>query len=737
LILVYESTKFKINLYTILRAIFDKFLKANFYKSKSRIVKYVFIGDVMHNKSCTLEHRLKRRDFLRLAVMTSAVLAHSAHMNGAELIGENNGNFAQLHPLPPGSVHPKGWLRNYLEKQAAQLGSKLTETSWPFTENYWAGEEKAESWWPWEQKAYWLDGAARLALVLDDEDLMHQVRASFEYTLSHPGNNGYLGPHFFELAKDDFSRWPQNVFFRGLSAISDSTEIHNSAKTDDIIRALRLHFINDKTDYGKPVRNVTNIEGMLWAYAHTGDLKLLTMAENAWSSYCKTTSNSSDPSDLSELRVYADTPINAHGVTYAETVKLPALLYIYTGKKEYLRFALAAQRRIFDNHMLIDGIPSTTEYFRTITSLDSHETCDIADHTWSWGYLLMATGSSVWADRIERACFNAAPGAIKPDWKALQYFSCPNQFLATHDSDHNVMEHGGYMMAYQPNPGQKTACCGGNVHRIFPNYVIRMWMKTNDGGLAAVLYGPSEVVSTVGNSKQAVKITQITDYPFRDQIKFIFKSDRIVEFPLWLRVPSWCVKPQLKVNGKTVSAVRNDQGFLVLGRIFKPNDCIVLTLPMKLALSHWPQNGIGIERGPLVYSFPIPAQWVSCQDVKFTTKEFPSWDATPTDSWNYGLAFNSRKIEDQVEVITRPGSIDDPWTHPSISLKVPAKKIPGWVLQTNPDKPEQKFTPTLPDLTENKPTPVLERITLVPYGTTQLRVTVFPDVSNLQNLDRK
>jgi hypothetical protein len=94
-------------------------------------------------------------------------------------------------------------------------------------------------------------------------------------------------------------------------------------------------------------------------------------------------------------------------------MKLPALLYLYTGNPEYLRFAAAAERRIFDHHMLIDGIPSTTEAYRTTTSLDSHETCDISDHTWSWGTMLMARGHAVWADRVERACFNAAPGARK------------------------------------------------------------------------------------------------------------------------------------------------------------------------------------------------------------------------------------------------------------------------------------------------------------------------------------
>jgi len=38
-------------------------------------------------------------------------------------------------------VQPDGWLRAYLEKQAAQLGSKLPQVSWPFSDAFWAGED--------------------------------------------------------------------------------------------------------------------------------------------------------------------------------------------------------------------------------------------------------------------------------------------------------------------------------------------------------------------------------------------------------------------------------------------------------------------------------------------------------------------------------------------------------------------------------------------------------------------
>jgi hypothetical protein len=619
-----------------------------------------------------------------------------------------------------------GWLQTYLIKQAAQLGSQLPRISWPFTEAYWAGEELAESWWPWEQKAYWVDGATRLALVLKDKQLLRQACASIDYTVANAGTDGYLGPDHFKRLSDGYGRWPQAIFFRGIAAASDGL----SAAGAPI--AIQKHYLSDPVDYGKAPRNLTNIEDMLWCYERTGDSRLLTLAEKAWSEYSKLPGSPSN-CDLSAMRVFADAPINAHGVDYIEAAKQPAILYLYTGQPEYLRFALAAQRRIFDHHMLIDGIPSTSEWYRTTSSLDSHETCDIVDHTWSWGYLLMATGDGLWGDRIERACFNAGFGAIKKDWKGLQYFSCPNQFLATLNSDHNFPDRdsdsrGGRQMAYQPNPGQKTACCGGNVHRLFPNYVIRMWMKDSRGGLAATLYGPSRVKTTVGAAHQEVEIVEETDYPFSETIHLKIEVKQAVKFPLSLRIPGWCAEPSLLINGKAVSMPTIENGFATLDRLFEPSDRITLILPMRFAVTHWPQDGIGIEHGPLVFSLAIKENWNSIVEPKYTTAEFPSWEATPTSAWNYGMALNSGELQTQVMLIRKPMT-QDPWVDPPVILTVPLKKIEDWVLQPNPNDPRQEFTPPLPELNASKISDTIERIALVPYGSTHLRLTIFPDLS--------
>jgi hypothetical protein len=684
-----------------------------------------------------------RRHFLRTTLFGASALfvpvdlLEALEPGGASMGSPVSPAFAAFRSLAPGAVRAEGWLAGWLGKQVDGLGYHLPDVSWPFSSPYWQGLElngQSEEWWPWEQKAYWIDGATRLALVTGDERLLRRVHEPIDFTLAHQQPEGYLGPEVIRNPEGNFHRWPHTLFFRGLAADADALG-SGAAHRNAVVEAMHRHYLADMASYGVPVRNITNVEDMLWCYERTGDPRLLAMAEMAWADY-SALDGEADGADLQPARVYGGSAIKAHGVSYAEISKQPAILYMYTGKPEYLKFALAAQKRIFDHHMLVDGIPSTSEHYSTVTALDSHETCDITDHTWTWGYMLMATGDGLWGDRVERACFNAGMGAIKKDWKGLQYFSCPNQFIATQTSDHNAMNQGHQMMSYQPNPGHATACCGGDVHRLFPNYVIRMWMHDNKGGLAATLYGPCRVSANVGPDKQPVEIVEETDYPFGEYIHFTVNTKKGVEFPLSLRIPQWCASPSLMVNGMEQPMPAALNGFITLTRKFHNGDQVKLTLPMSAAISKWPDNATGIEHGPLVFSLPIKEKWTPVIEPKWSSAEFPSWDALPDGVWNYGLAMDSARGAEQV-LVHRKAMTPDPWIDPPIALTVPARLIEAWKLATVPiksevaaDMPGQLCTPPLPAADVRQGSGPVAYIGLVPYGSTHLRLTIFPHLTD-------
>ena len=171
------------------------------------------------------------------------------------------------------------------------------------------------------------------------------------------------------------------------------------------------------------------------------------------------------------------------------------------------------------------------------------------------------------------------------------------------------------------------------------------------------------------------------------------------------------ITTHLTVNGKSAEMALEAGTFVTLERKWADGDCIVLSLPMTVERREAYGGGIYFERGPLVYSYAIPAKWekdttrYGNMNGKYPADDnaFPCWSITPDGPWNFA-------VEEDAQASFSNGE-----------LLLPVRPV-DWSLDEGPNG--EKLTPDLPE----KPVPVgpQQVIHLIPYGKTTLRLTVFP-----------
>jgi len=186
------------------------------------------------------------------------------------------------------------------------------------------------------------------------------------------------------------------------------------------------------------------------------------------------------------------------------------------------------------------------------------------------------------------------------------------------------------------NPGKEAPVAAANVHRIFSNYVIRMWMRDQRRRTRRGLYGPSKVTTTVGPDKQQIAITQTTRYPFEEQIHSRSMPTGRDDVSSTLRI-------RRGARHRVSHQCAAHSGFSARQRLFDPGSKVRSRrhgdLDSSDANRHhaWPQSGIGIERGPLCIRAD-QGEMDARVEPKLHDEDFPSWEATPESAWNYGIA---------------------------------------------------------------------------------------------------
>ena len=620
--------------------------------------------------------------------------------------------------LPLGAVRPAGWLRQQLLLQANGLGGHLDEI-WPDVgpNSGWLGGT-GESW---ERGPYFLDGLFPLAVMLDDAGLKAKAQRYLEWTLNSQTRDGMFGP------KSNNDWWPRMVMLKVLTQYEEATG------DPRVIPLMTRYFACQRAalptrplrDWGR-FRWQDQAQSVIWLYNRTGEaalldlLKLLHSQGYDWEgqfrdfpykqkvtrAFLKIDGKGPDSIDSG----LADLALSTHGVNNAQALKAApvwSLLSHSPDDRAGLGRMLAALDRY---HGIPNGMFSADEHLAGTNPSQGIELCAVVEAMFSLEQSLAILGDAAIGDRLERLAFNALPGTFSDDMWAHQYNQEPNQVeCSLHHQPWTTDGPESNLFGLEPNFG----CCTANFHQGWPKFAASLWMSSGGStpGLVAAAYAPCEVHTSIAGVP--VRLVEETEYPFRGTVRITIDPAVPHAFPLSLRVPGWAHEAKLRVNGVPQSSPGLSAGtFARVERTWKAGDVVELDFPVSPRLSRWSNNSVAIERGPLVFSFPVGEDWVKLGDRTRTA----DWQIFPTTPWNYALS-----VEEPESLAVREHPLGDrPFSLQASPVQIPvrARQLPGWraedgVAAAPPPSPVASSEPE-------------EIITLVPYAAAKLRITAFP-----------
>lgn len=541
--------------------------------------------------------------------------------------------------LPIGRITPRGWLRNMLEIERDGMTGHLKEISpWlKFETSAWANKEgKGER--GWEELPYWLKGFADLGYVLKDNDIIAEARKWIELVLSSQRADGWFGPRDLLTSlksKNDPNGvpdlWPNMIMLNVLQSFYEYTG-------DKRVIPLVTNYFQWENQlppsafgegYWPQIRAGDNIESVYWLYNRTGEPWLLELAKKIHDNMAR----------------WDQDVINWHNVNFAQGFREPAIYWMQAKTADLLN----APERNYQKAMAMYGQFAGGTFVSDENSRPGYidprggfETCGIVEFMHSFEMLTKITGNPLWADRCEEIALNSFPVAETADMKALHYLTCANQIQLDSSSKSPAVQNSGPTFSYSPY--QVYRCCQHNVSHGWPYYAEELWLATPDHGLAASLYAASEVDTQVGDGTK-IKIIEETDYPFRDIIQLRLSTPKEVEFPLYMRVPRWCEKASVRINGKVTDVKASPSSYIQVKRHWANGDTVMLQLPMKISVRKWAKNkdSVSVDYGPLSFALKIEEKW-----QKYGKDDlWQEWEVLPATAWNYGLVLNgleSRRI---------------------------------------------------------------------------------------------
>lgn len=627
----------------------------------------------------------------------------------------------KLNTLEYSSLSPSGWLKDQLELQMDGITRTLDE--------YWGSVGIYSDWIggtdnSWERPPYWLDGLVPLAYLLKDEVGIAKAEKWLNWSLKSQRQSGDFGPKYRTSEFDEPLFWPKFVmmkvfisyyeatgdervipfmtkYFRFCLAQLDKFKMSGWAEARGGDLAYTVLWLYDMTKESFLYELLNKINGQSLDWADMFEKFPFTRETDYYYKWDKIMANTTRTSLYSIMQYHY-----THIVNVAMGVKQPLMNYRGTGEKKYLDAVYKGLANLYKYHGQVAGVFAGDEHLSGVNPTQGTELCSVVEYMFSLQLLLEATGDPMFGDLIERVAYNALPATISEDFKAHQYDQQANQVLVSNakrnwynnEDDSNIF-------GFEPNFG----CCLANMHQGWPKFTKNAFL-VGDNEIFAAVYMPLEANFEIDSRK--ISIISETQYPFKGNVSFLFKMGEPQAFKFNLRIPGWCCKYELLINGEVTEHIENGK-WAVINRTFRGNDRIEIAFEMPVAIKEgWYNNSVSVERGPLVFGLNIKESW---EALDRGIEEYKYYEIYPKTPWNYALNIDKDMVALETGVNTKQAFSHE---HAPVRIRAKGFRVPEWKLENN----SAGEVPVSPVLMNNEE----EDIELIPYGSAKLRVSLFP-----------
>jgi uncharacterized protein len=216
----------------------------------------------------------------------------------------------------------------------------------------------------------------------------------------------------------------------------------------------------------------------------------------------------------------------------------------------------------------------------------------LARHAYSW------TGDPRYFDYYERLLINHRIGTIHPETGHTQYYLSltPGAWKTFNTED------------------QSFWCCTGTGVEEYAKLNDSIYWRDHDG-IYVNLFIPSEV----NWAEKRFRLKQDTSFPEGTSTTLTVHADQPVHLAVRLRTPEWVAStPTVKLNGKVLETSGSPGSYLTISRLWKSNDKIEMTLPLRLHLERMPddRNMLAVLYGPVVLAGDLGNEGITPQSVE-------------------------------------------------------------------------------------------------------------------------